>query len=428
MFRAAFNHALEGTGIVEGSVTRLIRVPVRSSKKWRSEVVSLARLSHPHLCKVLGFTGEDPMTPPDKTTGSERERLIVYEHTSNGSLDSLLYCRSGKPPLDWVTRVQIAMGAAKGLTYLHERRPRQVIYKSFRPINVQVDQSFNAKLSDYGFAKLGGDLSMSSPAHFLSVDDAYIAPETRMLNKLSTKSNVWSFGIVLLELLTGRQHMDGFFPPEERNLLQWCRPYLLDSKRLYLIMDPELKGRYPTRLAKVLADLALLCLAEDPEGRPSIRDVATSLCTHAHPQHEGADTKAVDDASNVGAKSRKKAVSCNNSANFTMSDASLGKSSCDGSAYNINGSKLSKSYCLASILASPARVFGGSARAIENTDISKHAHCQKMRVKGSISGEVSKEASRSLARYHALLSGYGFLLEEVGVKDSGFTRTAVCQD
>lgn len=97
------------------------------------EAVSLTRLSHPHLCKVLGFTGEDPVMPPDKRTGFERERLLVYEHTFNGSLDSLLYCRSGKPPLDWVTRVKVAMGAAKGLAYLHERIPRQVDFShSFR--------------------------------------------------------------------------------------------------------------------------------------------------------------------------------------------------------------------------------------------------------------------------------------------------------
>lgn len=104
---------------------------MQSYKKWRAEVGSLARLSHPNICKVLGFSREDPSSSSDKIAGVQRERLLVYEHTSNGSLESLLYCRKGKAPLDWDTRVKIALGAAQGLAFLHDRLPRQVFFFQF---------------------------------------------------------------------------------------------------------------------------------------------------------------------------------------------------------------------------------------------------------------------------------------------------------
>lgn len=402
------------------AVTRLIRGHLHSFKKWRFEVGSLARMSHPHLCNVFGFSGEDPSGPSSKLPGFERERLLVYEHTANGSLESLLYCRKGKGPLDWGTRLKIAMGAAKGLAYLHDRIPRQVIYKSFKTVNVQVDVNFNAKLSDYGFARTCGEPPISSPAPSLPMSDAYAAPETCISDQLSAKSNVWSFGIVLLELLTGRQNMDDFFPPDERNLLHWCRPYLLDSKRLYLIMDPELKGRYPTRTAKMVADLALQCLAEDPVARPSMRDVAASLCAIA-------GNNVID--GKVGSASA--TIQATNRGNHTNA-SNVARGSLDTSTNSNNyGSKfkLSKSHSLASVLASPARAFVGARDGNDSSEA--HGHSQRARLRGFLSGEISKEACRSWARDHpALLGSYGFLSGEIGVQDkrSVLLRSPVSQD
>ena len=157
-----------------------------------------------------------------------------------------------------------------------------------------------------------------------------MAPETRAYGDVTAKSNVWSFGVVLLELLTGRQNMDEMFPEEERNLVQWCRPYLLDPKRLYLVMDPELKGRYPTRAAKTVADLALLCLSEDPRARPSMRNVVGVLSAH-HAKSMQYNMSSL--------------LQHHNSANISRS------LSCKTKA------RLSKSYSLASVLTSPGRIF-----------------------------------------------------------------------
>lgn len=390
VFKATVRHTSDEEGAIDIAITRLRRGHAHSYKKWRAEVGSLARLSHPNICKVLGFSREDPSSSSDKIAGVQRERLLVYEHTSNGSLESLLYCRKGKAPLDWDTRVKIALGAAQGLAFLHDRLPRQIIYKCFRTLNIQVDLNFNAKLSDYGFARSPKELPSCSPARSLPLDDPYAAPETLSCDEVSAKSNVWSFGIVLLELLTGRQNMDDFFVPEERNLLRWCRPYLLDPKRLYLVIDPELKGRYSTRKVKMVADLALQCLMEDPLSRPSMRDVATSLSCHTT-MCNGAD-------SNVN-----QAFAINSIHSF-------------GNRYNSNilKSRYSKSYNLVSVLASPARSFTPSSQSYD--PMYSPAHNSKTKFRGFLSGEITREASRSLVGCrgdHPFLSRAGFLSGEL---------------
>ncbi|KAI5078809.1 hypothetical protein GOP47_0006480 [Adiantum capillus-veneris] len=396
VFKALVRQILDQESAVDIAVTRLSRGHFHSFKKWRAEVGTLARLSHPNICKVLGFSREDPSALSDKVVSVQRERLLVYEHTSNGSLESLLYGRKGRAPLDWGTRVKIALGAAQGLAFLHERTPRQIVYKNFKTLNIQVDHNFSAKLSDFGFARTPKELPFETPARSLPLDDAYAAPETKSYNEVTPKSNVWSFGIVLLELLSGRQNMDDFFAAEERNLLQWCRPYLLDPKRLYLVMDPELKGRYSTRKAKMVADLALQCLAEAPTARPSMREVATSLYwllpTSDMPDAKGDETLLFSDSRSTD-------------------KSHIGNSSYLGSSIHF---KYSKSYSLASVLASPARSFPSSLHL--NEPLYSPARNGRTRFSGFLSGEIAKESSYLLegARGdHPFLSRSSFLTGEV---------------
>ncbi|KAH7284003.1 hypothetical protein KP509_34G035100 [Ceratopteris richardii] len=376
-------------GSMDLAVTRLIRGPSHSVKKWRSELGSIAWLSHPHLCKVIGFSGEDPPGPQERLQGFERERLLVYEHMSNGNLEDLLYCRKGKAPLGWGTRVKIALGAAQGLSYLHERTPRQIIYRTFRTINIQVDSKFNAKLSDYGFAFNSSECPSSSLDSSENLYDAYAAPETRSLGEFSAKSNVWSFGIVLLELLTGRQNMDDFFPPEERDLLQWCRPYLLDSKRLYLVMDPEMKGRYPTREAKMLADLALLCLAEDSMARPTMRNVSGSISRLVE---ANACQASMRPGPYKGTVSRLKSVHSRNSLQLKqgLENARANHGANTYSGKYTDKFKISRSSSLASVLASPSRAFVGAGIGAEESIAP-----QRPKMRSFLSGEIGKKSHSS---------------------------------
>ena len=120
-------------------------------------------------------------------------------------------------------------------------------------------------------------LDLLIDALFLFQVVANLSVETLERGLLTPKSNVWSFGIVLLELLTGRKNLDSQLPKEERNLVKWSRPFLVDDCRLTLIMDPRLKGRFPAKAARMVADIALKCLQKDPSERPTMRTIAESL-------------------------------------------------------------------------------------------------------------------------------------------------------
>lgn len=106
---------------------------------------------------------------------------------------------------------------------------------------------------------------------------ASLSVETLEKGLLTPKSNVWSYGIVLLELITGRRNLDPRYPKEERNLIKWSKPYLTDDCRLSLIMDPKIKGRFPPKAARTVADIILKCLQKDPSERPTMRSIAKSL-------------------------------------------------------------------------------------------------------------------------------------------------------
>eukprot|EP00249_Psilotum_nudum_P023532 c28909_g2_i3 orf=2-1714(-) len=228
-------------------------------REWLSELSTVACLKGPHFCKIIGFHAEDGGT----------DSFLIYERLPKGSLDRLLYGRTESPPLDWSSRVNIALGAAQGLADLHEKTSEWVAYIDFRASNIDVDMDFSSKLSGYGYFGCRVEVDCVNS----QVIEAYCAPETTSEGNVSCESNVWSFGVLLLELLTGRQHMDLLIPKDERNLVKWTRPFLMDEGRLFLIMDPKLQGRFPIQGAKRIADLAYECLQKEPSRRPLMRNV-----------------------------------------------------------------------------------------------------------------------------------------------------------
>ncbi|XP_044510429.1 probable serine/threonine-protein kinase PBL1 [Mangifera indica] len=248
----------------EATVTRL-NSSTQGLKEFISEVNTLASLQHPNLCKLLGYHAHD---------GSD-QRMLIYERLSHGSLDRLLFGRLDGPPIDWNTRMKIALCAAQGLTFLHEEGPFQAMYNEFSTANIQIDKDFSAKLSGYGCVGHVPEADISSN----SIAAANLSVETLERGLLTPKSNVWSFGIVLIELLTGRRNLDNRHPKDERNLVKWSRPFLADDCRLSLIMDPQLKCRFPAKAARTVADIALKCLQKDPSERPTMRTIVDHLKT-----------------------------------------------------------------------------------------------------------------------------------------------------
>ncbi|KAF2308685.1 hypothetical protein P3X46_032396 [Hevea brasiliensis] len=251
-----------GTGLTV-AVKTLNHDGLQGHKEWLAEVNFLGNLLHPNLVKLIGYCIEDD------------QRLLVYEFMPRGSLENHLFRRS--LPLPWSIRMKIALGAAKGLAFLHEEAERSVIYRDFKTSNILLDADYNAKLSDFGLAKDGPESGKTHVSTRVMGTYGYAAPEYLMTGHLTSKSDVYSFGVVLLEMLTGRRSMDKNRPNGEHNLVEWARPHLGDRRRFYRLLDPRLEGHFSIKGAQKAIQLAAQCLSRDPKTRPRMSEVVETL-------------------------------------------------------------------------------------------------------------------------------------------------------
>ncbi|CAI0472320.1 unnamed protein product, partial [Linum tenue] len=232
-------------------------------KQWVTEVNVLGVVEHPNLVKLVGYCADD----------DERgiQRLLIYEFMPNGSVEDHLSSRS-ETALPWNMRLRVAQDAARGLTYLHEEMDFQIIFRDFKSSNILLDEQWNAKLSDFGLARLGPDEGLTHVSTAVVGTMGYAAPEYIQTGRLTSKSDVWSYGVFLYELLTGRQPLDRNRPKNEQKLLEWVKPYL-SEKRFPHILDPRLEGRFRLRSAQKLANIANKCLVRNPKARPKMSEV-----------------------------------------------------------------------------------------------------------------------------------------------------------
>ncbi|XP_021725541.1 probable serine/threonine-protein kinase PBL15 [Chenopodium quinoa] len=236
---------------------------LQGHREWLSEVIFLGQLRHKNLVKLIGYCCED------------EERLLVYEFMPRGSLENHLFKRLSLS-MPWGTRLKIAIGAAKGLAFLHGAET-PVIYRDFKTSNILLDSDFTAKLSDFGLAKMGPEGSDTHVTTRVMGTYGYAAPEYVSTGHLTTKSDVYSFGVVLLELLTGRRSMEKSRPKGEQHLVDWTMPYLSSSRKLRYIIDPRLGGQYSVKGAKDMARLALQCVSLNLKDRPKMPMVVQTL-------------------------------------------------------------------------------------------------------------------------------------------------------
>ncbi|KAJ8750653.1 hypothetical protein K2173_015834 [Erythroxylum novogranatense] len=236
---------------------------LQGHREWLTEVIFLGQLKNSHLVKLIGYCYE------------EEHRLLVYEYMPRGSLENQLF-RRYSVSLPWSTRMKIALGAAKGLAFLHEL-DKPVIYRDFKASNILLDSDYTAKLSDFGLAKDGPEGSETHVSTRVMGTQGYAAPEYIMTGHLTAMSDVYSFGVVLLELLTGRRSVDKSRPQREQNLAEWARPLLNDPRKLSRVMDPRLEGQYSEAGARKAAALAYQCLSHRPKTRPTMDIVVKTL-------------------------------------------------------------------------------------------------------------------------------------------------------
>ncbi|BAF20493.1 probable serine/threonine-protein kinase PBL19 [Oryza sativa Japonica Group] len=270
VYRAFFRSAAGGGGgRVVLAVKRLNQRSLQGHKQWLAEVQFLGVLEHPNLVRLVGYCAVDSET--------SKHRLLVYEFMPNKSLDDHLFNRA-HPPLSWRLRLQIMIGAARGLDYLHEGLQEvQVIYRDFKAANVLLDADFKPKLSDFGLAREGPTEGKTHVSTAVVGTHGYAAPDYIETGHLTTKSDVWSFGVVLYEILTGRRSLERSRPAEEQKLLGWVRRHPPESQSFRSIMDPRLGGRYPAAAARQVARLADRCLVKNPKERPAMREVVEEL-------------------------------------------------------------------------------------------------------------------------------------------------------
>ncbi|XP_039066770.1 probable serine/threonine-protein kinase PBL23 [Hibiscus syriacus] len=241
----------------------------QGEEEFEMEVELLRRLRSPYLLALIGYCSDSS------------RKLLVYEFMANGGLQEHLYPISGSNnihlKLDWETRLRIALEAAKGLEYLHEHVSPPVIHRDFKSSNILLDKNFHAKVSDFGLAKLGSDKAGGHVSTRVLGTQGYVAPEYALTGHLTTKSDVYSYGVVLLELLTSRVPVDLKRPPGEAVLVSWALPQLTDREKVVGIMDPALEGQYSMKEVIQVAAIAAMCVQPEADYRPLMADVVQSL-------------------------------------------------------------------------------------------------------------------------------------------------------
>ncbi|KAL9360795.1 hypothetical protein Peur_048918 [Populus x canadensis] len=195
-------------------------------------------------------------------------------------------------PLDWFSRMKIALGAAKGLEYLHDKANPPVIYRDLKSSNILLDKFFNAKLSDFGLAKLGPVGEKLHVSSRVMGTYGYCAPEYQRTGQLTVKSDVYSFGVVFLELITGKRVIDTTRQNNEQNLVAWAQPVFKEPSRYPELADPLLQGDFPVRGLNQAVAVAAMCLQEEPLVRPLISDVVSALGLLGDGLEEGAEPAA----------------------------------------------------------------------------------------------------------------------------------------
>ncbi|KAJ6747096.1 hypothetical protein OIU74_029544 [Salix koriyanagi] len=253
-----------GAGMVI-AVKRLNQQGFQGHREWLAEINYLGQFQHPNLVKLIGYCLEDD------------NRLLVYEFMPRGSMENHLFRRgSFFQPLSWNLRMKVALGAARGLAFLHSAEAK-VIYRDFKTSNILLDSNYNAKLSDFGLARDAPTGDNSHVSTRIMGTHGYAAPEYLARGHLTAKSDVYSFGVVVLEMLSGRRAIDKNRPPGQHNLVGWAKPYLTNKRRVFHVLDARLEGQCAPSGVQKLASLALQCLATEPKFRPNMDEVVMAL-------------------------------------------------------------------------------------------------------------------------------------------------------
>ncbi|KAK1321568.1 Proline-rich receptor-like protein kinase PERK13 [Acorus calamus] len=240
----------------------------QGEREFRAEVDIISRVHHRHLVSLVGYCI------------AEHHRLLVYEFLPNNTLEHHLH-GIGLPVLEWSKRLKIAIGSARGLAYLHEDCHPKIIHRDIKSANILLDNSFEAQVADFGLAKLCNDMNTHVSTRVMGTF-GYMAPEYASSGKLTDRSDVFSFGVVLLEIITGRKPVDASQPLGDESLVEWARPLLnqaLDTGDFSVVVDPRLENNYVKSEVFRMMETAAACVRHSAPKRPRMVQVVRALDT-----------------------------------------------------------------------------------------------------------------------------------------------------
>ncbi|EPS65102.1 hypothetical protein M569_09677, partial [Genlisea aurea] len=255
------------------AVKKLLNNLGQAEKEFRGEVEAIGHVRHKNLVRLLGYCIEGV------------HRMLVYEYVNNGNLEQWLHgAMRQHGTLTWDARIKVLLGTAKALAYLHEAIEPKVVHRDIKSSNILIDHEFNAKVSDFGLAKLLGSHESHITTRVMGTF-GYVAPEYANTGLLNEKSDIYSFGVLVLESVTGRDPVDYGRPTNEVNLVEWLKA-MVGNRRAEEVVDPNLEIKPSTRALKRALLVALRCVDPDSEKRPKMSQVVRMMETDDFPYRE----------------------------------------------------------------------------------------------------------------------------------------------
>ncbi|CAI9087342.1 OLC1v1021393C1 [Oldenlandia corymbosa var. corymbosa] len=257
--------------LADGRVVAVKRLKAgggQGEREFKAEMEVISRIHHRHLVSLVGYCFSDV------------QRILVCDFVANNTLHFHLH-EEDRPVMSWEARMRVAVGAARGIAYLHEDCIPRIIHRDIKSANILLDDNFEAKVADFGLAKLAMELEARTHVSTRVMGTfGYMAPEYATSGKLTEKSDVFSFGVVLLELITGRKPVDASLPLGEESLVEWGRPLLsqaLENENFEELVDQRLGNNFEKTEMFRMIEAAAACVRHSASKRPRMSQVVRAL-------------------------------------------------------------------------------------------------------------------------------------------------------